>query len=346
MLKKSTSGKNMAIKVISLVACCAVLLGATYAWIKPSDSTIVNSINAGELTIDLVDVNDNTLVGKTLGFVDAGNNISDVVWEPGHTNTAQICRLKNNGVVNVKYKLKVIGLSGSSGIAERISWKVNGEDIADFTAGLAAGESAELVITGTMDPKAGNRFMDRTGDSVAIAIYAAEDNDEADFEEIVAIVRDIDNLPTARIYRIQGGYAATDEIVALNAAFSFSPVPGAPEEKYAQWNSDYVVSFDREIDPEKVCLAGQYNSWSEEWIGFKNPVTLAAGQELRLLNSIGIYKTYEEICTDVENFKCGVANLGLPAGTVMTVDLRVYERDASGAETGKYVTAGSYIYTF
>ena len=345
MQKKSASGDKLAIKIVSLVACCALLLGSTYVWLAPSKISAVNTVNAGELTLDLVDAGNETLVGKTLGFVEGDSN--NIIWAPGRTNTAQTCYLKNNGAVDIKYKVKIIALNSSSGIADLISWKVNGEDISAFTAQLASGETSDpIVITGTLDQAAGNKFMNKTGDSVAIAVYATEDNDESDFEEIVAIVRDLDEMPTARIYTFQG-FAATDEVLTLDAAFTFSSVPGAPEEKYAQWNADYVISFDREIAPETVCLAGQYDDWSEEWLGFKNPIALTAGQELRLLrDSRGIYKTYEEICQDVRNFYCGVANLGIEEGTVMTVDLRVYERDANGVETGKYVTAGSYIYTF
>ena len=347
MQKKSTSGAKPAIKIISIVACCAVLLGSTYAWLKPSSTTAVNTINAGELTLDLVDAGDATLVGKTLGFVEGESNIGNVVWAPGRTNTAQTCYLKNNGAVDIKYKIKIIALNNSSGIADMIKWKVNGEDISSFTDKLASGASSgPIAITGTLDSAAGNKFMNRTGDSVAIAVYAAEDDDESEFEEIVAIVRDLDEMPSARVYNVQS-YSATQEVLTLDAAFTFSPVPGAPEEKYAQWNADYVISFDGEIAPETVCLAGQYDDWSEEWLGFKNPIALSAGQELRLLrDSRGIFMTYEEICQNVRNFYCGVANLGIEEGTVMTVDLRVYERDASGAETGRYITAGSYTYTF
>ncbi|MBQ6467842.1 MAG: hypothetical protein IJJ61_07845 [Clostridia bacterium] len=340
MQKKSTSWKKVVIRAGSVAVFCAVLLGTTFAWGTPSGSTVFNSINAGELTLDLVDASDVTLVGKTLGFVDGQSNVDDVIWAPGCTNTAQTFYLKNNGAVDVKYKISAIVISGSSGIADLIEWKVNGESINTFTAKLAAGESSgPLVVTGTMDKNAGNKFMNKTGDSVAIAVYAAEDNDEADFEEVVALIRDLDEMPAATIFN-------TSEQVTLDAAFTFSPVPGAPDEKYAQWNADYVISFDREIAPETVCLAGQYDDWSEDWLGFKNPVALEAGQELRLLkDSMGIYKTYAEICSDVQNFNCGVANLGVTQGTVMTVELRLYEV-VNGAETGEYITAGTYYYAF
>ena len=347
MQKKSTSGKNITLKIISIVACCAVMLVATFAWFTSPDASIVNTINASDLTLDLLDSSDTTLVGKTLGFVDGDSSVDNVVWAPGVTNTAQTCHLKNNGVVDIKYKVSVIGLTNNSGIADLIEWKVNGESINTFTSTLASGESSgDLVITGTMDSSAGNKYMNRTGDSIAIAIYAVENNDEAEFEEIVAIVRDLDEMPTVAIFDISNGVVVTGETTTLDAAFTFSHVPGAPEEEYADWNVDYVVSFNNDIAPQTVCLAGQYDSWDDSWLGFKNPVTLTAGQELRLLrDSKGIYKTYTEICNDVKDFSCGVADFGVPDGTVMTVDLRVYETE-NGVETGRYITAGSYIYNF
>ena len=340
MQKKSTSWKKVVLRAASTAAFCAVLLGTTLAWGTPTGSTVSNTINAGELTLDLVDAGNETLVGKTLGFVDSQDNIDDAVWAPGCTNTAQTFYLKNNGAVDVKYKIKAIIISGNSGIADLIEWKVNGEDINTFTAKLAAGESsAPLVVTGTMDKNAGNKYMNRIGDSVAIAVYAAEDNDEADFEEVVALIRDIDEPQTANIFN-------SSEQVALDAAFTFSPVEDESVDKYAGWNADYVVSFNNEVAPEAVCLAGQYDDWSEDWFGFKNPAAIAAGQELRLLkDALDVYKTYYEICTEVRNFNCGVADLGVAEGTVMTVELRLY-KTVNGTETGEYITAGTYNYSF
>ena len=335
MLKKNSSKSAVAASVISLALCFVMLLGTTFAWWSASTSSLVNTVKSGNLYIDLVDSADTTLVGKTLAFVDAGE---DTLWEPGCSYTVEDVYLKNTGTCNIKYKISVIGVDGDNELADVITWKIDGQDATTFEGRLASGETTDAIkLTGSMDKNAGNKYMDKTADGIAIAVYATQDNDEATYEEVVALIKELDEMPTVTP---EGGNATV-----LDTAYTFTPIPGAPEEKYAGWNADYVVSFNQAVPAGEVCLAGQYDSWSADWIAFNNADDIAEGTEIRLLKDTkDVYVTYEECCNLVKEFNCGAASD--ISGLVMTVELRLFERDASGAETGEYVTAGTYTYAF
>ena len=329
MLKKNSSKKRIAASVISIVICLSMLLGATYAWWSASNSQLVSKIQSGNLSIELVDSNGNSLLGKTLGFVDEeGQAVEETLWAPGSSYAVEDLYVKNTGTTDIKFKVEVIGISGDDKLADVINWTVGEESTEGFEVSLAADETSDaIVLTGTMDKSAGNQYMNLTADGVAIAVYATQDNDEATYEQVVALIKELEDKPSN-----------------LAVAYTFVPTPGAPEDKYADWNADYVISFDQDVAAGKVYLAGQYDAWSEDWLGFNNPTDIAAGQEIRLLKDTnGIYVTYDECCNVIKEFNCGAASD--ISGLTMTVELRVYEK-VNGAETGIYVTAGTYTYTF
>ena len=337
MSKKTSSRSALTASVISLALCFLMLLGTTFAWFTASTSTIVNTITSGTLKIDLVDGTGDdatSLVGKTLDFVDeTGAVIEDALWEPNCTYTVQDVYVKNTGNIDLKFKIEVLGMTGDDGLADVITWTVDGAEVGDTTYSIPAGEtySTAISLTGTMDKNAGNRYMDKTADGVAIAVYATQDDPEAEFEEVVGIIKELD--------------PSEAEGVTLDTAYTMTTTENAPEAKYADWNADFVISFDQDVAAGAVTLAGSYAAWNNgTWESFQNPDAIAAGEELRLLEgSRGAYITYNEICENVIDFSCGAASD--VAGLTMTVELRLFER-VNGVETGNYVTAGTYTYTF
>ena len=89
--------------IVTLLICFAMLVGSTFAWFTDSASTGVNTIQAGNLDIELKyydggsweDVNSNTKL-----FDD------NALWEPGHTEVAYL-HIKNAGSLDLKYKMNV-----------------------------------------------------------------------------------------------------------------------------------------------------------------------------------------------------------------------------------------------
>ena len=68
MTNRKSTKRALLGSVMAMVLCLAMLIGATFAWFTDTASTGVNKIQAGNLDVQLVDENGNSLEGKTLEF--------------------------------------------------------------------------------------------------------------------------------------------------------------------------------------------------------------------------------------------------------------------------------------
>ena len=328
MFNKKTRKGSVAASVVSLVLCCVMLLGTTFAWFSTSVSSSVNAIQSGSLKIDLVDKDGKSLVGETIAIA-SKDGFTTTYWEPGCEATFQDVYVKNESNIDVKYEIKVVGLDGDAKLLDAITFEDN---TADFAAGatLAAGETSDAIkISAKMDENAGNQYQNLTADGIAVVVYATQVNANAEYAKVSAAVKPID--------------VTTIEDVELDTAYTFVPAE-ADEEKYGTWNADFVVWFDSDVEADAVTLAGRYDSWNEgAWEVQPVNTAIEADQQIRLLESRTAYINYNEILENVGEFDCGAAST--QTGLKMNVELRLYEVK-DGAETGEYVVAGSYTYTF
>lgn len=161
--------------------------------------------------------------------------------------------------------------------------------------------------------------------------------------------------------------------IPLDVAFQFEPSISAEEvesSEYRYWHADYVVYADKNIPGMALGLAGYYEAWcgliEDRWVLMATGETIPANTEIRLVKELGTTVTYEEICSfgnDGTGFLCGAVALDgitpdngetieakLPFGTTLTVELRLYKTTEKSAgleaETGDYVTVGTYTHTF
>ena len=125
--------------------------------------------------------------GKTLNWVKAAAG-EQVLWEPGCTYTLPELRVVNNGNLALKYKLVISGIQGDAELNNVIDWTMT-LDGAAYTLGeehhLAAknGETVDadvLTISGKMQESAGNDYMNKSIDGIAITVVAAQDTVESD----------------------------------------------------------------------------------------------------------------------------------------------------------------------
>ncbi len=148
------------------------------------------------------------------------------------------------------------------------------------------------------------------------------------------------------------------EQLTLDAAYQFLPVESSEEGKrspYKDYIADFAVWADREVKANTMALAGYYELFcslnKDRWIALKSDVDITATKEEPIRLVKGLYPvTYELLCdygNDGIGFLCGVANLAEEnVGTTITVELRLYEVDENGQETGEFVVAGTKEYTF
>ncbi len=182
MSNRKSTKRALLGSVMAMVLCLAMLVGATFAWFTDTASTGVNKIQAGNLDVQLVDENGNSLEGKTLEFKKAANAAEGeaVLWEPGCTYELPAVYVKNNGNLALKYKVAITGINGSAKLNEVIDWTINDADLsADHS--LSAGATSEaLTIKGHMKESAGNEYMNESIDGIAITVYATQDTVESD----------------------------------------------------------------------------------------------------------------------------------------------------------------------
>ena len=182
MSNRKSTKRALLGSVMAMVLCLAMLVGATFAWFTDTASTGVNKIQAGNLDVQLVDENGNSLEGKTLEFKKAANAAEGeaVLWEPGCTYELPELRVVNKGNLALKYKVAITGINGSAKLNEVIDWTINDADLsADHS--LSAGATSEaLTIKGHMQESAGNDYMNESIDGIAITVYATQDTVESD----------------------------------------------------------------------------------------------------------------------------------------------------------------------
>jgi len=386
MANKKVTRRALVMSVVALILCCAMLVGTTFAWFTDSASSAVNTIQSGNLDVDLVYAGtENSAEGKTLNFVDA-NGKTDILWEPGCTFKLESVEIVNKGNLALKYQLTINGFNGDLKLLEAIEWKIN-DTTFDITTNLPGNltpqASKEITISAHMKEDAGNEYQGLTLSGIGITVLATQDTveydsygkdydagaqfDANDAAGPAASVNSLGELPNLQIplYTYSSFQNTGNTHVGLDQGFVFKTTQ-TPEEaaagQYKDWHADFVVSFDKDIVTGTAGLAGQYDFWSMDWVGFAafdvdssdGIDGIKAGTPCRLLAGKGVTISYEELCQNVKTFNCGIFDVdGANAGTTITVELRLYETNeelgslsSTGSETGNYITVGTYTHTF
>ena len=101
MTNRKTTRRALVLSLLSLLLCCSMLVGTTFAWFTDSVTSGKNTIVAGNLDIELeysLDMSEGSW--KTVNG--ASELFSDTLWEPGHTQVVYL-RLSNLGTLALKY---------------------------------------------------------------------------------------------------------------------------------------------------------------------------------------------------------------------------------------------------
>ena len=145
--------------------------------------------------------------------------------------------------------------------------------------------------------------------------------------------------------------------MTLNTAYQFEPIETSAEVQdspYKDYVADFVVYADKDVPANSVALAGYYRLFCEDyndghWVAMQSGEAIPAGYEVSLIRG-GWKITYDLLCElghDGIGFRCGIANFDdSNIGTTVTVELRLYELDAEGNETGEYIVCNRVKHTF
>ena len=106
--KKGNTKSALIMSVLSLVICCLMLIGTTFAWFTDSASTGINNIIAGNLDMELLHSNgvvkDEYVTENTKLFVNSKGE--EMLWEPGAVCYENLT-VSNVGNLALQYKLSI-----------------------------------------------------------------------------------------------------------------------------------------------------------------------------------------------------------------------------------------------
>ena len=185
MKQKNSTKRTLALSLLVMLLCIAMLVGTTFAWFTDSASTAVNKIQAGTLEVQLLAEDGTSLEGQTLAWQKAeGAENEDVLWEPGCTYELPELRIVNNGNLALKYKIQITGIQGDAELNNAIEWTITNSSTTttalDVDHSLAAGASDTLTISGHMKESAGNEYQGKSIEGIAITVVATQDTVEYD----------------------------------------------------------------------------------------------------------------------------------------------------------------------
>lgn len=166
------------------------------------------------------------------------------------------------------------------------------------------------------------------------------------------------NAEGVRLYDVSNGFhptaspdsvndQITGEYAMMEVAYTFTAnetVTEAKESAYANWEADYYVYVDKDIEANTLGLAGRYASWDDgKWVAFYNPVAIKANEKVGLLASMaGCPWTYADVVAYVGSFDCGTFDYeNACAGVTLTVELCLTNPD-----TGKVIVVSTTSYTY
>ena len=182
-MKKSNTKRSLAASVTSLLLCCALLIGTTFAWFTDSVSTGRNTIASGNLDVELYQVKDNAET-KVDGNTKLFNE--DALWEPGYTEVVYL-KVANEGSLALKYQFAIDVVGKTLGktadgqdidLSQHLRFAVveNASAYATRAEARAAADAAgtQLISSGFASTE-GHLSADAKSDLIAIVVYMPEE---------------------------------------------------------------------------------------------------------------------------------------------------------------------------
>ena len=407
MTNSKTTKRALVLSLLSLLLCCSMLVGTTFAWFTDSVTSGNNTIVAGNLDIELyndVKINDSKKVGKNTALFE-----EVAKWEPGVVAYENLT-VANVGTLALDYKLSInftnanLVTDNKLGLADvlqvsLVEGGVSGTREEVMAAGTAAGWStmADFDTLGTLLPDEDDVFAlvicwvpgendnqwnvnngRTTTDGkplhidLGINLLATQETYEEDsfnnqYDKNAGGPNANVTVGQPKTIMATHGMGGTAEEMEMDCYFIFETTETAEEgaaSPYAKWHADFVVTVDKEVAPEAIALVGYYEAYCKDynddnWVAMLSSETISAGTEIRLVQALldGGSVNYGELCEWIPKFECGALEYTdgtVTPGTTLNVELRLYEVEEPSAEngnswnveTGNYITAGQYTYTF
>lgn len=136
MTSKKNTNKALFSSVIALILCCSMLVGTTFAWFTDEVKSGVNQIVAGNLDVDVLTADGNSIQGVETLFNDV------TLWEPGVVAYENLT-VVNKGNLALKYELAISFANENTVNGKGLSSALK---VALVNSKVAAGLSRENVL--------------------------------------------------------------------------------------------------------------------------------------------------------------------------------------------------------
>lgn len=190
---------------LSALACLVLILGVSYAWFNTQTSVEADTIQMGEMRVELLDSTGNAITSKKLQWQTKNTNY----WEPGCTYYTEPFTVMNDGDLYFKYKLSVAGFAGDTDLKNVIDFHIykydttnkkvltdkayEGVEVQHKT--LDAG--ATYVLSGTMSKTADNRYQGMKLSGTTVVVNATQIASGSTYSDVVIDSKEDVNLDDA-----------------------------------------------------------------------------------------------------------------------------------------------------
>lgn len=228
-MKKKPSKQTVIVSWISTVMCLVLIVGLAFALLKDkqNEQVPVTSVKIGEMDVDLVDAEGDSLIGKTMTWITGEVNR----WEPGRTIYSEPFTVMNDGDLYFKYKLTLGGFQDSEELKEVMDFHIFAYDAKKDKVNTSKayegvefecktlGKADTFVIGATMKTTADNSYQGVRLKNANVILQAAQLDSDGVYAKVVLENKDnIDITQATQVSSYKQLEAAIAQATAENPA--------------------------------------------------------------------------------------------------------------------------------
>lgn len=196
MTSNKTTRRALFSSIMSLVLCCAMLVGTTFAWFTDTVTSTGNIIKSGTLDVEMYYGDTQAEAEAMTNDAAAGTIFDYKLWEPNFTQI-KFVNIVNKSDLALKYQLKIIPADPSSDalkLGEAIMVSVNGVEVGTLKSVISTAtsivgeqkmypddENVVYEIKLHMDELAGNEYQNLSvGNGFVVQLLATQETFEED----------------------------------------------------------------------------------------------------------------------------------------------------------------------
>ena len=159
MASKKVTRRALIGSMLSLLLCCSMLIGTTFAWFTDTVTSTGNIIKSGTLDVEMTWANSNSATETDWKDAAEGAIFNYRYWEPGYTEVRYV-KVKNVGDLAFKFQMNIIPsvnpVIGATNLADVIDVHMadvtDGTSFADRAAAMAGTQKVGVLSALMSDP--------------------------------------------------------------------------------------------------------------------------------------------------------------------------------------------------